>query len=906
MFLTLDISNTPNSYRLRHLPPNHYLQNVIFLCSDPIDTAEAQDFNLCWDTEPDNGSFKLLPTSIEELKTSQSSFSFTQEADKCRVLKDAIIESIQSDIPKLGNFAFLRFKNLRHVFRNKKDLLSICPLGCRTTDSMFLHGDSKGLNPLSLQTNIFYHARSHNVPRRPFIALAKKLTTFLLISVQSLDLHGDVFGETTEVEEKDEDTDDSPTCLVNVKTEVNDECDLSSSSTMEEDSHITNPLNADVCRSNDSFEVIGNSLLTFQRNPTFPIESPQTTRPTITERIDSNDATQSTTTNHISSFIGDRPLQKCDLSSPATIEKDSHISNPHDAEVCQSNYSFELIDNTPLASQCNSTSPVECPQQIQPTITESIGSNDATQSTTTDRISPFIGDRFLHDWFGSNNPITVEAVWSHSLQTTLNCQADKDINLFLPISSEVVNWLSTLSYTECGITVSLKSFLYRSSKSLPLNSQNDFTTNAGQDMAIIYRFYSFCKTALTYLGNDVELNNAFVRNLLNKRLVIGFCLQLLFHARRKATISRYRKALTKLNLFLLASKSIEKECVMDETMELLDLILQARGMKDKGLQQDDHLKKTEVLEAFDPSSVKHMLSVENVQTIADNYLQARAVHAGHKSPFLLGQGCALNIIRSYNASHNIDLTSITISSIANGIKRAQKDKEPYLVFDSIRRFKGSGQKKANLKLSVPSRYTTFFATILEARQSISVPAAQTHDYLFINHNGSPANVNAITRNISFFYKHHQIKDVGSHLNRHLIETLAQTELDKAKAASVSVQNAESARLSLSNSLLHSAETANRYYNHRTNRQAALRSAFIENSVFREKETTSSSRSSSPQDPSDNSSTKTDTSESSLDVCVPSTSSNAEFPSLTDSSASSSQKPTYYIEDTVRFVRNEQT
>ena len=237
-FLTLKVSNTPNSYRLRHLPPNHYLQNVVFLCSNPIDTAQAQDLNQCWDEEPENGSFKLFPTSIEELSMSQSSFSFSQEADKRKVLKDANIESIESDVPKLGKFAFLRFQNLRHVFRSKKDLLSICPFGCRTTDSIFLHGDFKSLNPLSLQTNIFYHARSHNVPRRPFIALAKKLTSFLLISVQNLDMHGDLFGETAEVEEKAEVTDDSPTCLVNVKTEVDDECDLSSPATMEEDSPI--------------------------------------------------------------------------------------------------------------------------------------------------------------------------------------------------------------------------------------------------------------------------------------------------------------------------------------------------------------------------------------------------------------------------------------------------------------------------------------------------------------------------------------------------------------------------------------------------------------------------------------------------------------------------------------------
>ena len=49
------------------------------------------------------------------------------------------------------------------VFSSKEALhhvLSICPLGCRTTDLMFLHGDSKDLNPLSLQTDNIYHARS--------------------------------------------------------------------------------------------------------------------------------------------------------------------------------------------------------------------------------------------------------------------------------------------------------------------------------------------------------------------------------------------------------------------------------------------------------------------------------------------------------------------------------------------------------------------------------------------------------------------------------------------------------------------------------------------------------------------------------------------------------------------------
>ena len=69
------------------------------------------------------------------------------------------------------------------------------------------------------------------------------------------------------------------------------------------------------------------------------------------------------------------------------------------------------------------------------------------------------------------------------------------------------------------------------------------------------------------------------------------------------------------------------------------------------------------------------------------------------------------------------------------------------------------------------------------------------------------------------------------MNRHIIATRAQTELDKARANSVALQNAEEAMVDFHGSMLHSAQVAKRHYIHLTDKQAAFRCSIIDSAVF---------------------------------------------------------------------------
>ena len=438
---------------------------------------------------------------------------------------------------------------------------------------------------------------------------------------------------------------------------------------------------------------------------------------------------------------------------------------------------------------------------------------------------------FIQAWFTSNSNFAIEDIWRFSLSSDNSWNQARDINHFLPISPDVQQWLEKMSYKDANLSVSLMSFFYNQASVLPLGNWSTRTNNSGQKFAIILRFYSFCQQVNNLLGTPAKLSANFCRCIEDKKMVIGFCLLLLLLGRCAKTIGHYSHALKRMHQFLLQAKIVQKTDAMDEVGNLLQLILTARNIKDQDVRLKNRIEQTEQIDAFDAEQLKPLSSVPNVEKIVNEFSETvQSSFALKRLIFYLVQGCIAHLIRFFNGSHNIDLVGLTISAVSNGLEKAERTGNPLIIFDAVRRFKNSSKKNVILKLSVPARYSEALKRFVEARKQLK-NVQKNEQALFLTHKGQAANKDNIVCFIRNYFKSFGLKDVGANMNRHMIVTQAQTELEKMRSSSVAMQNCERAMENFPGSLIHSAEMAQRHYNHPVDQQAAFRTSLIDSSVF---------------------------------------------------------------------------
>ena len=90
-----------NEFRILNLPPAHFLNDVSITSSRPLSKAQIDDFNFRWTGPKDaTAAARILSSSVDSLIESQSSFSFRDTDDVCKVLKGARIRTIESNSPK--------------------------------------------------------------------------------------------------------------------------------------------------------------------------------------------------------------------------------------------------------------------------------------------------------------------------------------------------------------------------------------------------------------------------------------------------------------------------------------------------------------------------------------------------------------------------------------------------------------------------------------------------------------------------------------------------------------------------------------------------------------------------------------------------------------------------------------
>ena len=434
-------------------------------------------------------------------------------------------------------------------------------------------------------------------------------------------------------------------------------------------------------------------------------------------------------------------------------------------------------------------------------------------------------DDFLQRWFSHQEKWSVEDIWRFILNGGSR-DVNKDVNSFLPLRIPVKEWCESLRCEISSLRFSVKEFVYKTSSILYVDEAGKKAKSfAKQNLVMISRFYSFCADTLCLMGKNFDLNDDFCKYIQEENFLLGFFLQVLRHDRTEKTISAYRDSLCKMTQFLEKGKFIADSRTFYDVSSTLNMILSGRKVVDKKQLIQKNIQKTKLVEEFDPKKLAEIISVERIGMAVDQFSRVDSVVLLEgKQKFFRAQGAVALLFRSMNASHLIDIQDLTCDVVEAGLKQRHG---PTIIFEPNLRFKNSHSKNVIFRLSIPVRFCRVLSEYVTARRKLPFD----HPFLFSNSKGKPASAANISNSITAYLKSEGVKDIGANNFRHMIETLAQNALEQAKKDSVLLQTAETNRESLHGGLLHTPETAHRYYVHSTDKQSAFRSQFIDTACF---------------------------------------------------------------------------
>ena len=432
-------------------------------------------------------------------------------------------------------------------------------------------------------------------------------------------------------------------------------------------------------------------------------------------------------------------------------------------------------------------------------------------------------DTIINQWFQSKGGVSIDTIWKYALEE--QNRATQDIDQFLPKDPEVSQWIDTLVIRTNKVSCSLKSYLDKESGVKHVESS--YKSRGRQDLSMVQRFYSFCWRYAEYHPSSCpSLSKTLLSFINDDNYVLAFFLLLLRNDRTQKTVSQYTGALTKTVEYLKDRGLLTNTESFRSAMSTLEVMTSGRKVADQRNRLKKSIRQAKRLEDFDMGEIKNLLDVQEVESYLKVLQESFNLRdKDDKNKFLRIQGLILLLFRTFNASHLIDLKSVTYMELEDSLKKATGTA---IILEPSTRFKGSNKKTSTtFHLSVPIRYKTSLQLYLKARKMVFVKTKE----LFVTSRGSPAGVENMTSFINLFLRDKGVKkDLGTNGFRQLIETTAECQLQQARSDAVGLKDAEANRSELSSALIHTADVAKRHYIKLNKKTSAYRSNYIDHVV----------------------------------------------------------------------------